>query len=253
MAEMEEMLGIPYFIHMIHTAGAGDYVCLTSACREFARRTGNTVFTNNMCDVIESYHDSSLRYGTTGVRMPVYIKDTHRAKEPGFYKNYYGTYLAALGLLRKGDDPELDLPQLEEMEPYVVIQPYSNFAKNPNINYVQELVDTFRSLTGMEVYVIGKESTHRFLKNVRYDLLKDSIVHLMRVVQNARFVMTPRSCSAHLAAGYHKPSFVWMPNDGENWHLDYSRWPHVRHSWQDGIYSAREVMKEFLTQQGMSR
>jgi len=80
---MSEMRGIPYYIHMIHSAGAGDYVCLISACREFAKRTGNTVYVSNMADVIDAYHDESLRYGKDGVWMPLHVMGMHREKKPG--------------------------------------------------------------------------------------------------------------------------------------------------------------------------
>jgi hypothetical protein len=47
---------------------------------------------------------------------------------------------------------------------------------------------------------------------------------MLRVIQHAALVLTPRSASAHIAAAYQIPAFLWLPHDGENWHLDYPHW-----------------------------
>lgn len=248
---MSESSGIPYFIEMTVKGGAGDVVCLLSACREFARRTGNPVYTDQMPDVVETYRDPNLRVGTQGVRFSISPQKAHRIKEAGDYGNYYGTYLASMGLLRKGDFPTLDLPVMEKMESYAVIQPISVFAKNPSLGYLQALVDNFRKMTGKEVYVIGKKDTPRTLKDVHYDLLQDSIVNIMKVIQSASFVMAPRSLSAHLAAGYGRPAFIWVQDDGENWHLNYNGWGRVLHSYMRGEIMAAEVLQLFLKMQGI--
>lgn len=248
---MNEETGIPYYVGLTTRAGAGDYVCLLSACREFTRRTGNPVYTDTLPDVIASYLDPNLRFGKTGVRFMVSPKETHRIKEPGDYVNYYGTYLAAMGLLKKGDDPKLELPKFEPMESYAIIQPFSVYAQNPSTEYLQAVVDGFQALTGVTVYVVGKMDTPRVLKNVNYDLLADGITNLMKIVQSASFVMSPRSLVAHLAAGYSRPSFVWVPEDGENWHLNYSDWKRVLHSHGEGPIVAGEVLKFFLKAQGL--
>jgi hypothetical protein len=64
-------------------------------------------------------------------------------------------------------------------------------------------------------------------------------------------VLTPRSASAHVAAGYKKPAFVWVPDDGENWHLDYPEWPHGRARILEGVGSAVEKMQGFMAGQGL--
>ena len=53
-------------------------------------------------------------------------------------------------------------------------------------------------------------------------------IDVIRCVQHAALVLTPRSASAHIAAAYRIPSFCWLPEDGENWHLDYPSWNHHR-------------------------
>lgn len=243
---MSDDKGLPYHISIVQKAGAGDHVCLVAACREFAKRTGNTVYYDNLPDVIAAYHDPMVKYGRKGVSFISNPVPAHRQKDPGGYVNYYGTYLASLGLLEPGVEPELVLPVFGKMKSHVVIQPYSNFARNPPTEYVQELVDTFINLTGMDVYVIGKTTTPRTLVNVKYDLVCDGLTNIMEIIQNAAFVMCPRSLSAHLAAGYKKKAFVWVPDDGENWHLNYPGWPHVCQRWLTGIGSAKESLQNFL-------
>ena len=55
--------GIPYYVTMSTRANAGDHVCFLSACREFIRRTGNTVCTDNMPDVSDKIRELKLRTG----------------------------------------------------------------------------------------------------------------------------------------------------------------------------------------------
>lgn len=238
--------GIPYYVTMSAKASVGDHVCLLSACREFIRRTGNTVYTDSMPDVIAAYQDSKLLFGNRGVKMQLHLVESHREKESGDYINYYGTFLAAMGLLRKGDVPKLELPKFESVEPKVLIQPAAFYAENSGLSYVQGLVDKFVKLTGKRVYVVGKVSTPRMLKNVDYSLLQDGVTNIMRLVQSAELVMTPRSLLAHLAAGYGRPSFVWVPENGENWHLNYVDWPRVLHSFEEGELVGGEILKAFV-------
>lgn len=242
---MEER-SIFYHIGLTVKAGAGDHICLLSACREFIRRTGNFVSTSYLPDVIAAYNDPKLQYAHKGVYLLVTPNYSHRLKAPGDYVNYYGTYLAALGMLRYGDIPQLDLPKFDSMESYAVIQPFSVFAPNLHLSLIQRLIDIFRETTGKTVYVIGSASTPRTLLNVSYDLLKDDIPHLMRVIQSASHVLTPRSLAAHVAAGYCRPTFMWVPNDGENWHMDYPNWPHVRHDFQGCSFEMEVQLHKFL-------
>jgi ADP-heptose:LPS heptosyltransferase len=160
---------------------------------------------------------------------------------PDYYGNYYGTYLASMGLY-DGTPARPVLPVFEKMSSLCVIQPFSNYARNPPVAYIQAVVDIFRELSGEEVYVIGLPTTERILKNVRYDLLATSLPRLMQIVQNARIVLTPRSLSAHVAAGYGTPSVVWCPNDKENWHLDYPNWSRETRLYEDGVDAIRDAI-----------
>lgn len=53
-------------------------------------------------------------------------------------------------------------------------------------------------------------------------------MNMLKIIRHAALVLTPRSASAHIAAGYGVKTVVWVPNDGENWHLDYPNWQHRR-------------------------
>jgi len=243
--------GIPYYVNLSTKAGAGDHICLMSACREFTRRTGNPVYLDTMPDVIAAYLDENLRYGIKGSNFTISPMEAHRSRDPGDYVNYYGTFLSSMGLLRKGDDPKLDLPVFDKMESYVILQPFSVYAQNPSLEYLQMIVDRFQDLTGMEIHIVGKASTPRVLKNVKYDLVQDGITSLMQIVQNASFVLGPRSFVSHLAAGYDRPSFIWVSEDEENWHLNYTGWTRVLHPYSNGEMAGVEVLKMFLKQQGL--
>ena len=241
--------GLAYYVSMSSRANAGDHICMLSACREFIRRTGHTVYTDSMPDVVAAYNDPKLLYGKKGLKFTLTVNDSHREKEPGDYINYYGTFLAAMGLICKGDVPKLELPKFDPVKPRVLIQQASLYAENPSSHYVQWLVDKFIKATGKKVYAVGKASTPKVLKHVDYSLLQDGVTNIMRLVQSAEFVMTPRSLTAHLAAGYGRPSFVWVPGDGENWHLDYPDWPRILHPFAEGELVGGEILKAFLRRQ----
>ena len=204
----------------------GDNVCCISAAIEFSEKTGGTVYVNFFKDLVEEYNHPGLKFGMKGVELHTNASLKHRNKTPGLFKNILGTYYAELGL--PIDDPKLRLPMFEPCERRVLIQPFSRFAVNPSVELIQSIVDRFILLTGIRPYVIGSEDTNRIIENVDYSLLKDSVPFLMRQVQNAICVLTPRSFSANLAAGYGVPAFMWSPCDGEDWHLDYSTWKGVK-------------------------
>jgi hypothetical protein len=176
----------------------------------------------------------------------VYACKAHRNKKPEQYGNYYGTFLAAMGI-HPGVLPKLELPTFQSMASYSVIQPFSQFAENPPLWYIQGLVDIYEELTGEELYAVGLPNTPKTLKRVKYDLLSEDLSFLMRVIQNSKFVLTPRSLAAHVAAGYGKPSFVWVPDDGESWHLDYPDWPRRMILFQEGLREAKLKLKELVS------
>lgn len=236
-----------YFIKMSDGGyGNGDVVCFLSACRTFVKTTGHITYVDIHPDVVEAYKDDKLRFGSFGVRFVIHPSYHHRDRHPGQCHNYLGTFLASMGLLRD-ECPALDLPVFETFkEKRALIQPFSGFAKNPPLEYIQKMVDTFSEQTGMQLYAIGAENTPHNLKNVDYSLLKNGIAEVMRLVQDASFVLSPRSLSAHLAAGYHVPSFVWCPDDGENWHLNYPNWINKRVRFQKGTEYSEKCLVDFL-------
>jgi len=236
-----------YRMEIVEPHNAGDSVCFLSACRDFARKTGSTVFVNEFEDVVEAYCDKDyLRFGKDGMWFCVYACKDHRNKKPEQYGNYYGTFLSAMGI-HPGGYPKLDLPVFPRMDSYSVIQPFSQFAENPPLWYIQGIVDIFKDTTGEELYAIGLPNTPKNLNGVRYDLLSRDLSYLMQVIQNSKFVMTPRSLSAHVAAGYDRPSFVWCPDDGENWHLDYPDWRHKVVLFQDGLREAKNGLMDIIS------
>ena len=242
-----------YFVRLYNEHyAAGDIVCLYSCCQTFIRATGHTVYVADHEDLVKAYNDDRFRYGNDGVYFVVSAFN-HRGKESLGHYNYLGTYMSAMGLLRE-PYPSLNLPTFDissGVERKALIQPFSSFAENPPLEYVQGLVDTFIEHTGMKLYVVGRSDTPRTLKGVDYSLLKDSISNTMEMVQNAVCVLTPRSLTAHLAAGYKVPCFVWCPSDGENWHLDYKNWLNKRIEFKQGLSRLKHELVEFLKERNI--
>ena len=234
-----------YHVFMPCRHSAGDTVCLLSAARTLAKFTGNEVTVEEGQDIVEAYGDKDFWFGMDGKSCPVFPERYHRQKSPGPYFNYYGIYLYSMGLVALSH-PKLDLPIFPRGPAYAVIQTFSHYATNPPMEYLQGIVAMFKDMTGLPVFVIGNTSTSRDLKGVQYDLLRDSLPYLMQVIQNAAFVLTPRSLSAHVASGYSRPSFVWCPNDGENWHLDYPDWPCERVLVEEGYAGVEEKMSRLV-------
>jgi hypothetical protein len=167
----------------------------------------------------------------------VTVDSAARLKNGDGYSNYLGVYLAAMGV-HPGTSPRLELPVFEKTESRAIIQPFSNFAQNAPLEYIQAIVDTFMGYTGSPLYAVGKHDTPKTLRGVDYSLLSDSVTDVMKIVASSVFVLTCRSLTANLAAGYGRPAFVWCPNDGENWNLDYPDWPFEKCLFDDGLNSA---------------
>ena len=204
----------------------GDNICCLSAAIEFAEKVDGIVYVNFFKDVVDAYNHPRLKYGDRGVEIHVMAAHSHRNKTPCLFVNLLGTYYAEFGLPIV--EPELRLPQFEKCESRALIQPVSRFAQNPPGRYVQGIVNAFVTRSGRKLYAIGNKETSRNLENVDYSLLKDDIPFMMRQIQNASCVLTPRSLSANLAAGYHVPAFMWSPDDGEDWHIEYKGWRGVK-------------------------
>ena len=214
-----------YFVP-VHAGHCGDNICCLSASIEFAEKVDGIVNVNFFGDVVRAYKNPRLKFGSSGLIMNINPAHKHRNKFPGLFVNILGTYYSEFGLPIV--NPVLRLPKFESVESRVLIQPFSRFAVNPSVKYVQKIVDEFVMQTGMTVYVVGSLNTPRCLKNVDYSLLKDDVLFLMQQIQYAKCVLTPRSVSANLAAGYCRPVFMWSPLDGEDWHLNYSTWKGIR-------------------------
>jgi ADP-heptose:LPS heptosyltransferase len=105
---------------------------------------------------------------------------------------------------------------------YGVLQPRSGFARNPDVDYVRRVVEAAVDATAIPVYAIGMRSPNDPI--VDDSQMREDVPHLLSMIAHATFVLTPRSASAHVAAAYGVPSVVWVPRDGENWHLDYPNW-----------------------------
>jgi hypothetical protein len=227
----------------------GDWLCMLSAAREYARRHAHQeIFIVNLVDVADAYGDGLVKGGRCYHHR--YVKPIHREKNTSTRYNYLGTFLREI-CPEITESMTLDLPKFEHaQERIAVIQPYSGYAANPPTSFIQKVVDAFIETTGRKLYVIGLSQTKRDLANVDYSLLEDGVPALLRNISRADLALTPRSASAHAAAGYGIPSFVWVPNDGENWHLDYSGWKTVRIEYSEGSGTAIRALKEFIASIG---
>jgi hypothetical protein len=215
-----------------------------SACREVIKRTGNTVYVNFAQDVIEAYRDEKFRFGKQGWRWPTTPDSLFEIRDSGdLYKNYLGLFYASMGLLTD-EPPALDLPTFEPMESVPIIQPMARSAENPPTPYVQMLVNIFYHMTGEKLCVVGAPNCPHFLQNVRYEFLDWGISKVMKVVANSSFVITCRSLTAHLAAGYHKPTFLWYPNDGKEWHMNYPNWNCSKGTFYEGVNASIQRLIE---------
>ncbi len=221
----------------------GDWLCLISAAREYARRHPmDEVCVANLDDVVSLYRDGLIKPGRGGRRVA--INAEHREKYFSVRRNYLGTFLWEIVPQIK-HPLNLDLPKFPELskDRIAIIQPRSRFAENPPVSYVQGLVNEFLKCGGTRLFAVGDLSTPRDLEGVDYSLLCDSVPELLRNVSRAYAVLTPRSATAHAAAAYGIPTFAWVPDDGENWHLDYPNWQRFIHYFKlgraDGIDSLR--------------
>jgi len=224
----------------------GDSVCFVAACREFARRTESVAYVDENQELVEAYGDPDhLRFGTEGAWFPVNPTKGHRSREHGGHGNYYGTYLAAVGA-HPGGLPRLELPAFPDEAPVAVIQPFSKHADNPPLEYLQGVVDMFSRTTGFPLFAVGLPDTSRLLRGVDYSMLSPSLTRLMAVVRSSVFALVPHSLTAHVAAAYRVPSFVWVQDDGEEWQLDYPDWPKGVARFSVGLEEAGRTMAAAL-------
>ena len=222
----------------------GDKLCLLSASREDARRNPqDEIYIPHLFDVIPLYDDGLVKPGSVGKQVMVSAK--HREKVFSNRLNYLGTFLREM-VPDIRFPMNLDLPKFSVEDRIPVIQPRSTYAENPPTEYVQGLVNEFRRRTQQVIYAVGAASTPRDLNGVDYSLLCDSVPEFLRNVARASIVLTPRSAGAHMAAGYGIPTFAWVPDDGENWHLDYPGWNRHLHNFELGAEDAIDSLRFFV-------
>lgn len=85
---------------------------------------------------------------------------------------------------------------------------------------LQHLIDA----SPLPVFLAGRKGSGKGLLGIDTSFAGDEL-DMLRLIQNAALILTPRSATAHIAAGYGIPSIVWLPDDYLNWHLDYPNWP----------------------------
>lgn len=215
--------------------GLGDRVCLLSAAREFSRRHPDLdVKLNDLGKVVSAYQDNLISSGQ-GLPLPDNTNALHRTKMSSPAGNYLGCFYLGLGMDFEGL-PAIELPDVPLLEGlqagnYIALQPTANFAK-PNIDFLalQEIISACPLpvvLTGpfqpVNSYLPTRGEQHSKFSQAD-DRYYDDEMAMLQIISHAALVLTPRSASAHIAAAYQVPAIVWVPNDGENWHLDYPLW-----------------------------
>jgi hypothetical protein len=220
------------YLRMPGGGGLGDLICFLGAAGIYAKlHPAERVFTNVLPEVIERYDPPVLDYHDCGHVAPLEVfEGQHRTKHQSPLRNYVGTFLSSMGEAIN-EPPGMELPRLEPAAglatgSYIALQPYSGAARNPERRdqFVQALVDSCRNFApNHPVVCVGHPSTTRSISKVHYEHLSGP-VGMLQVIQHAALVLTPRSASAHIAAAFRVPGFLWLPDDGENWHLDYPHW-----------------------------
>lgn len=237
----------------LHTdyGSLGDQIAFLGAARHYARAHPETkVVVTNLPEIVGAYGDSVLGTGEAADRIPCNPEGRHRVRRESPDFNYLGTYIAELGL-PLGEPPAIELPKLSPPpgllpQAYISLQPYSGFAPSLHRNTLQFFVDVCRQVCPeWPVVATGSLRTPRDLRDVDYRYL-GTPASVLRTIQHAAVVVTPRSASAHIAAAYRVPAFVWIPDDGENWHLDYPDWPHGRVPLEDSPNTVADRLAHML-------
>ncbi len=226
--------------------GLGDKLCALSAAREFARRNPNlSVYYNTLPNIVTAYGDDLVKLGTGAYPLPENYALFHREKDSSPAANYLGCYYLGLGI-NFDSNPGLELPAVAPcagLTPgsYVALQPTANWAKpNLSLNDIKRVIQdsplpvvlTGNYITNNTTDNISDEDKQRFNQELITAGANASYIgdemNMLKLIRHAALVLTPRSASAHIAAGYGVKTVVWIPNDGENWHLDYPDWQHKR-------------------------
>lgn len=213
--------------------GLGDRLCALVAAREYAKKFPNlNVRFNDLPNVVSAYEDELISKGK-GSPVPDNINCLHRTVINSPAGNYLGCFLLGLGLDFDGL-PKLNLPAVEvpfglTSGKYIALQPSANYAKpNIDVSSLQKIIDACPIpvvLTGPLHPVNAKNIDVKdiSLNGALSDFYGDEMA-MLKIISHAALVITPRSASAHIASAYNVPTIAWVPNDGENWHLNYPEW-----------------------------
>lgn len=241
------------YLRMPGGGGLGDLICFVGAAGIYAKlHPSERVFANVLPEILKCYHPPRLHYHPCEHVPALKVYDEHRTKHESPLRNYAGTFLSAMGVAID-EPPEMELPRLApapRLAPgsYIVLQPRSGAAQNPDRweQFVQAMIDVCRAcVPGFPIVCAGHPNTTRAVSGVDYDYLSNPL-SMLRLIQYAALVLTPRSASAHIAAAYHVPAFLWLPHDGENWHLDYPNWTTCRVGIDADSESVKASLRSFL-------
>lgn len=189
--------------------------------------------------VVRAYGDELVGTENVGALWTLTPSSFQRAKNGLVCKNYLGTWHVAAGLPVL-ESPRLELPTLAiprglRAGGHIVFQPHSNYARNPPPPWQSEaLAAVRRAWPGTPVFAFGSPQRTRRGLDLDYSRL-GSALDMLALVASAILVVGPRSASAHIAASYGVPAALWLPEDGENWHLDYPAWQCYRAPYSSGL------------------
>ena len=210
--------------------GLGDFLCGLTAAREFARRHPDIkILFNRIPKIVEAFGDNLVSPGK-GIAISIAKPDSlffWWEQKKNFAANYTDCYFLSLGLDSQSPPlPELpSLPPFEQLKgvKYIVLQPRAaGIFAMPHLPWsvLQHLIDA----SPLPVFLAGRKGSGKGLLGIDTSFAGDEL-DMLRLIQNAALILTPRSATAHIAAGYGIPSIVWLPDDHLNWHLDYPNWP----------------------------
>ena len=224
--------------------GLGDKLCALTAARHVARLFSNSrVWFPALREVQDFYADSLVCYGTNGFVLRDHYELFHRQKEFSPALNYLGCYLLGLAIDFQSP-PALELPEIPPFKEligvkYIALQPTSNWAQ-PNLSldslcrviaespFPVMLASSYSTKNGNQRtdadLEINRKAMERMVSAGANASFIGNEVDMLRLIRHSHLVVTPRSASAHIAAGYRKMSVIWLPNDGENWHMNYPEW-----------------------------
>ncbi|MCW0506286.1 hypothetical protein [Aeromonas piscicola] len=226
--------------------GLGDKICAMSAAREFARKNPNlTVHYNTLPNIVKAYDDSLLHLGAGAYPLPENYALFHREKDSSPAGNYLGSYYLGLGM-DFDELPRIELPEVPLLpglisEKYIALQPTANWAQ-PNLTHkqLQMIIERCPVPVVLAGAYIPVNATSKISDEVQSSYNKNGClagsdssyigdeITMLSIIRHAALVLAPRSASAHIAAGYGVKSVIWVPSDGENWHLSYPDWEHRR-------------------------